>query len=200
VGRKERREPRLAARLLEPGPVVLVTTHYRAQPNVMTAAWVIPLSLEPPRIGLAVHPSRLTHELLTKGEFFALNIVTIEYLPALHLCGLLSGRDTDKFTRAQLHPTDALETDVPVLEEAIAQIECGLAARLSLGDHDLFVGEVLAVAADSELFGDRWLHLEEAPLAHHVGGEWYAALARVYRARLPDEEETEAEDHEASGR
>ncbi len=194
MGRKEPREPRLAARLLEPGPVVLVTTQYRAHPNVMTAAWVMPLSLEPTRIGLAVHPSRLTHELLSKGEYFALNILTLEHLLAIHLCGTLSGRDVDKFTRAQLHPVDALEVDVPVLEEAVAHIECGVIARLSLGDHDLFVGEVIAAAADTELFGERWLQLEEAPLVHHVGAEWYAALARVSRARLPGEEEEEAQE------
>ncbi|MCX2727304.1 flavin reductase family protein [Thermomicrobium sp. 4228-Ro] len=200
MGRKEAREPRMAARLLEPGPVVLVTTQHRSQPNVMTAAWVMPLSLDPPRIGLAIHPSRFTHELLGKGEFFALNILTIEYLPAIHLCGTLSGRDLDKFARAELHAVDALEIDVPVIEEAVAQIECGLVGRLSLGDHDLFIGDVLAVAADAELFGERWLQLEDAPLAHHVGAEWYAALARVYRARLPGTEEEEAELQEESER
>lgn len=196
MGRKEPREPRLAARLLEPGPVVLVTAQYRAHPNVMTAAWVVPLSLEPMRIGLAVHPSRLTHELMTKGEYFTLNILTLEHLLAIHLCGILSGRDVDKFTRAQLHPVDALEVDVPVIEEAVAHIECGVVARLSLGDHDLFVGEVLAVAAESELFGEWWLQLEEAPLVHHVGAEWYAALTRVVRARVPSEEEEAQEESE----
>ncbi|MCS7051144.1 MAG: flavin reductase, partial [Thermomicrobium sp.] len=68
MGRREPRELRFAARLLEPGPVVLVTSHYRGQPNVMTAAWVTPISLDPPRLGLAIHPSRLTHEFLSRGE------------------------------------------------------------------------------------------------------------------------------------
>ncbi|MCS7257231.1 MAG: flavin reductase family protein, partial [Thermomicrobium sp.] len=77
MGRKEAREPRMAARLLEPGPVVLVTTQHRSQPNVMTAAWVMPLSLDPPRVGLAIHPSRFTHELIGKSEYFALNILTV---------------------------------------------------------------------------------------------------------------------------
>jgi flavin reductase (DIM6/NTAB) family NADH-FMN oxidoreductase RutF len=197
VGRKEPRELRLAARLLEPGPVVLVTAQHRSQPNAMTVAWVMPLSLDPPRVALAIHPSRFTHELIGKSEYFALNLLTIEYLPAIHLCGTVSGRDLDKFARTELHPVDALEIDVPVIEEAVAHIECGLVGRLSLGDHDLFVGDVLAVAADDELFGERWLQLEEAPLPHHVGGEWYAAAARLYRARLPGEEGAEGGQEES---
>ncbi len=200
MGRKSARELRMAARVLEPGPVVLVTAQYRAQPNVMTAAWVTPISLDPPRVALAIHPSRLTHELIGKSEYFALNIVTVEYLSAVHLCGSVSGRDLDKFARAALHPIDALEIDVPVIEEAAAHIECGLVGRLSLGDHDLFVGDVLAVAADAELFEERWLHLDEAPLIHHVGGEWYAAAARVHRARLPGAEEEQEALQEESGR
>ncbi|MCX7624510.1 MAG: flavin reductase family protein [Thermomicrobium sp.] len=201
MGRKQPRELRLAARLLEPGPVVLVTTQHRARPNVMTAAWVMPLSLEPPRVALAIHPSRLTHELIGKSEYFALNLLTVEHLPAIHLCGTVSGRDLDKFARTQLHPVDALEVDAPVIEEAVAQIECGVVGRLGLGDHDLFVGDVLAVAADEELFGDRWLHLEEAPLPHHIGAEWYGAVSRLYRARIPGEEEEETETlQEESGR
>lgn len=191
MARREARELRTAARLLEPGPVTLVTTLYRSQPNVMTAAWVMPLSLDPPRIGLAVHPTRLTHEFISKGEHFAVNILTVDFLTAVHLCGTLSGRDVDKFQRAQLHPMDALECDVPVIDEAAAHLECGVVARLSLGDHDLFVGEVIAVAVDPELFGDRWSALEDAPLLHHVGAEWYGAVAKVYRARLPGEEEEE---------
>ncbi|MDW7982038.1 MAG: flavin reductase family protein [Thermomicrobium sp.] len=189
MGRREPRELRFAARLLEPGPVVLVTSHYRGQPNVMTAAWVTPISLDPPRLGLAIHPSRLTHEFLSRGEYFALNVLTVEHLDAIHLCGMLSGRDADKFARSRLHPVDAVEIDVPVIDEAIGHVECGVIARLSLGDHDLFVGEVLAVAAEREVFGDRWLELEEAPLVHHLGAEWYAVLARPSRAKLPDEEE-----------
>lgn len=188
---RELQEPRLAARLLEPGPVVLVTTLFRAQPNGMTAAWVTPLSLDPPRIGLAVHPSRLTHEFMSKGEYFALNILTIEHLTALHFCGTVSGREVDKFAHTRLHLTDALEIDVPVIEEAVAHIECGVVARLNLGDHDLFVGDVLAIAVTPELFRERWLQLTEAPLVHHLGAEWYATLSRTYQARLPGEEQEE---------
>lgn len=187
---KSPRDPRQAARLLEPGPVVLVTAQFRSQPNVMTAAWVMPLSLDPPRVGVAIHPSRYTHELVTRGELFVLNLPTLDLLDAVHRCGIVSGRDVDKFAHAGLHPADALEIDVPVIEECAAYIECGLTERLALGDHDLFVGEVLAVSADDELFTDRWQIADDSPLIHHVALDTYAGLSRPYIAR-PEREEGE---------
>jgi flavin reductase (DIM6/NTAB) family NADH-FMN oxidoreductase RutF len=180
MGSKLPRERRHAARLLEPGPVVLVTAQFRSQPNVMTAAWVMPLSLDPPRVVVAIHPSRFTHELVTRGELFVLNLPTLRLLDAVHRCGIISGRDLDKFAHARLHLADALEIDVPVIEECVAHIECGLAERLSLGDHDLFVGEVVAVSADEELFTDRWQVSDEVPLIHHIAVDAYAGLSKPY--------------------
>jgi len=188
---KSPRERRYAARLLEPGPVVLVTAQFRSQPNVMTAAWVVPLSLEPPRIGIAVHPARFTHELVTRSELFVVNLPTLRLLDAVHRCGIVSGRQVDKFAHAGLHPGDALEIDVPIIEECAAHIECGLADRLSLGDHDLFVGEVLAVWADDELFTDRWQVSGDAPLIHHIAADVYAGLATPSRARVVTDEQTD---------
>ena len=90
-------EPSDATRLLQPGPVALVTSRFRSADNVMTAAWLMPVSLDPPRIALAVHTGRLTHEYISKSEYFALNIPTAELLAAVHRCGLVSGREGDKF-------------------------------------------------------------------------------------------------------
>jgi flavin reductase (DIM6/NTAB) family NADH-FMN oxidoreductase RutF len=63
-----------ARRLLGGGPVVLVSTAWRGNYNVMPAAFVTPLSFDPPLVGLAVHPSRHTHDMIKYSEEFALNI------------------------------------------------------------------------------------------------------------------------------
>ncbi len=176
-----------AARLLEPGPLALVTSLFRSQHNVMTAAWLVPLGFDPPRVGVAIHPSRLTHEFVSRSEQFGLSIPTLDLLNAVHRCGLESGRDRDKFVSAGLTPMDAVEIEAPLVEECVAHIECGVVERLRLSDHDLFVGEVLAVSAAEELFTDRW-QVEEADLVHHVAGDEYAGLSKPYRARLEEEE------------
>jgi flavin reductase (DIM6/NTAB) family NADH-FMN oxidoreductase RutF len=180
----------MATRLLEPGPVALLTSRFRSADNVMTAAWLMPVSLDPAVIAVAIHPERLSHEYVGRSEFFGLSIPTADLLAAVHRCGVESGRDGDKFQRAELTPIDALAIDAPLIDECVAHIECGVIERLSFGDHDLFVGEVLAVQAEQEAFNERWLvELDAGQILHHLRADYYAALSKPYRARLPDEDE-----------
>jgi flavin reductase (DIM6/NTAB) family NADH-FMN oxidoreductase RutF len=159
----------------------------------MTAAWMLPVSMSPPLVGVAIHPGRLTHEYVSKSEFFALNIPLIDLLAAVHRCGLESGREGDKFERAGLTPFDAARLDVPLIEECVAHIECGVIARSQFGDHDLFIGQPLAVSADDEAFAERWLvETDAGRVLHHLRADYYAALSTSYRAALPtDDEEQE---------
>ena len=182
-------ETSLTARLLQPGPLALVTSLFRSQHNVMTAAWITPIGTEPMLVGVAIRPDRLTHEFVSRSEVFALNIPTINLLNEVHRCGVESGRDRDKFLSSGLMPSDALEIDVPLVEQCVAHIECGVVERLSLTDHDLFIGEVLATSATEELFTDRWQVGDGSELLHHIAGDEYAALGRVYRARLTEDDE-----------
>jgi flavin reductase (DIM6/NTAB) family NADH-FMN oxidoreductase RutF len=179
----------MVGRLLEPGPLVLVTSMHRAQHNVMTAGWLVTLGLDPPRLGVAIHPSRLTHELIGKSEMFGLSVPSLDLLNAVHRCGTETGRDRDKFLSVGLTPVDALEIEAPLVEECVAHLECGLVQRLTLSDHDLFVGEVLVASAVEEIFSDRWEIQEGSELLHHVGGDLYVGASKPYRARLPEDEE-----------
>jgi flavin reductase (DIM6/NTAB) family NADH-FMN oxidoreductase RutF len=171
--------------MIAPGPVTLLSTMYRDQPNVMTAGWFLPLSLEPTLIGVAVQPSRLTHEFITKTEQFAINIPTVDLLSAVHLCGMTSGREGDKFVAASLTPTEASEIEAPLVSECVAHVECGVVERVTFGDHDLFIGRVLAVSAVEEAFNETWqVEIDAGQLLHHLGGDRYAGLSKAYRASL----------------
>lgn len=179
---------REALRLLAPGSVALVSTMYHDQPNLMTAGWLLPLSFEPVLIGVAIHPGRLTHEFATKSEVFALSFPNIDLLAAVHDCGLVSGRETDKWVKNNLTPAEAVEIEAPLVTECVAHIECGLMDRRAWGDHDLFVGRVLAVQADPEAFAGTWQVEEDAGrILHHLGADLYAGLERSYRVQ-PNEE------------
>jgi flavin reductase (DIM6/NTAB) family NADH-FMN oxidoreductase RutF len=182
--------PRDALRMLAPGPITLVSTLYRNQPNLMTAGWLLSLSLEPTLVGVAVQPSRLTHEFITKSEQFALNIPNVDLLSAVHLCGITSGREGDKFVAAGLTPAEAAEVDAPLVSECVGHVECGVVDRITLGDHDLFVGRVLAVSAVDEAFNQTWnVETDAGQLLHHLGGDRYASLAKMYRATLEPTDE-----------
>lgn len=177
-----------AARILEPGSLALVTSLHRGRHNVMTASRLMALGSDPPGLGVAIHPSRLTHGLITHSETFGLSIPTLDLLNAVHRCGMESGRELDKFLTAKLTPVDAVEIEAPLVGECVAHIECGLAQRLRLTDHDLFVAEILAVSAVEGLFTDRWQLDSGGVLLHHIAGDQYAGLSKAYRASLAEEE------------
>lgn len=183
-------DARDALRMLAPGALALLTTMHRQQPNVMTAGWMMPLSLSPVRIGVAVHPGRLTHSFLTKTEIFTLNIPTVDLLAAVHRCGMVSGRDEDKFATTELTLVEGRVHDAPTIAEAVATIACGVRDRISLGDHDLFVADVLEVTAVAEAFAGRWLvETDAGRVLHHLGGEHYAGLGKPYRATFRADDE-----------
>src|SRR3989304_4859861 len=136
-----------ARRVVAGGPVVLVTTRWHGVDNVMPVAWSMPLSHEPPLVGIAVHPSRHTYDMIRFSEEFALNLPGPRLMNHVQYLGIVSGRDVQKIEVAKLPTFKAQRVDAPLLEGCLAYIECSLEDVLRLGDHALFVGKVLAVQA-----------------------------------------------------
>ena len=186
MGTKIFRQSRDALRMLAPGPLALLTTFYKDQPNMMTAAWMQPISLSPMLISVAVHPSRLTHEFMTKTEVFTLNIPTLDLLNAVHLAGMVSGRDQDKFDVSGLTLEPGVATEAPLIAECIAHIECNVRDRVTIGDHDLFVATPMRVTADDEAFDGSWIvETDAGRVLHHLGADRYASLGKSYQGVLP---------------
>ncbi len=185
-----------ALRLINAGGVVLVTSRYKDRENVMSASWVTPLSFSPPLVGVAIHPARFTHDLIKKSEQFAINIPNLPLLKAVEICGTYSGRDVDKFAKAKITPVDALELDVPLVEECIGHIECVLTDAFTTGDHTLFVGQVVAAQVVEGAFDKVWkLEEEELKPLHHLGGQFYAVLNKPIKSP-PIEEGEQGEEEE----
>lgn len=181
-----------AFRLLQPGPVVLVTARHRDKDNVLAVAWAAPVSYDPPRLGIAIAPTHLTYDLIRRSEVFALNFPARPLAEQVDRAGVLSGRDVDdKLSEIGMTPAEADEIDVPLIEECVAHIECGLVGAFDLGDHVWLVGEVVAATADDEAFDETWLIGEDEaknPL-WYLGGSCYvipAAPIEVAREPEPD--------------
>jgi len=172
-----------AIRLINPGPVVLVTARYKDAVNVMAAAWTTPISHAPPLVGVSISPRRFTHDLIKRSGEFVLNVPGRNLLEQVELCGSLSGRDVDKFKEARLTPVDAKEVRAPLIEECLGHLECAVVEALDLGDHTLFVGQVVAAWAEKEAFDDTWLlEDEEAKPLHHLGGAYFGVLEERLKA------------------
>jgi flavin reductase (DIM6/NTAB) family NADH-FMN oxidoreductase RutF len=184
-----------ARRLLGGGPVVLVTTAWRGNYNVMPAAFVTPLSFDPPFVGLAVHPGRHTHDMIKFSEEFALNIPTRELLHHCQYLGSVTGREANKFELTKLPTFRARKVEAPLLEGCIGYIECGVEDALTVGDHTLFVGKVAAAQVEKEAFDETWL-LDDDDLKplHYLGLNHYALLGERLEARIPETEEAAEEE------
>ncbi len=170
--------------------MVLVTTRWREQTDVMPAIWTTPLSHTPPLVGVVAHPSRHTHDMIRFAEQFALNFPARDLMNHAHYFGVVSGRDVNKLDLSKLPTFKAAKVDAPLIEGCIAYIECGLEDALRLGDHTLFVGRPLVVQAESGSFDETWLvdDPDYRPL-HYLGLDRYAVLGERLQAELRTTEE-----------
>jgi len=175
-----------ARRFLVSGPLVLLTTKWRSNQDVLPVAWTMPISATPPLVGVCVHPSRHSHDMIRYSEEFALNFPGPELLNHVAYFGSVSGREVDKLAVAKLPTFSARKVEAPLLEGCVAWVECSVEDAIRLGDHTLFVGRVMAVSADDEAFNETWLLTEpEARPLHYLGGTSYATLGARLEAHPP---------------
>jgi len=141
---------------LYPVPAVMVTCGPLDKPNIITLAWVGTVCSNPPMVGISIRPSRYSHGLVRQHGEFAVNLPTADLAQVTDYCGTVSGRKVDKFAGTGLTPVPAKAIATAIIAECPVNIECRVTQILSLGTHDLFLGEVVAVQADEGVLNERW--------------------------------------------
>lgn len=133
-----------------PGPAGLVTSvDADGRPNIITLGEIFNLSIRKPVIvGIAIAKERYSHELISASREYVINLPTAALVEAVDRCGTTCGRDTDKFAQFGLTPLPADEVRPPLIAECPVNIECRVLDIQEIGDHDLFIGAVLAVHVD----------------------------------------------------
>uniref|UniRef100_A0A7C1NBX7 Flavin reductase family protein n=1 Tax=candidate division WOR-3 bacterium TaxID=2052148 RepID=A0A7C1NBX7_UNCW3 len=160
-----------ANRLINSGNVVMVSCAHQDRSSIITIAWHCPVSFKPPALAIAVGKSRFSAELIQKSGEFVVNIPDWNLFDAMLYCGTRSGRDEDKFAGAKLTPEKAVKLlRAPKIRECIGAIECSLIDRVEVGDHYLFLGEVVYAEVEEELWTDGSWKPETAQLIYHLGG------------------------------
>ena len=143
--------------LLNPRPAVLVTCCDRAgSANVLSVAWQTPLSHDPPMLGVSITSRRFSHHMIVETGEFAINVVEHGMREAVVYCGTVSGRDEDKLSKAGLKLLPAHSIRPPLIEAALAHLECQLVEQIETGDHTFFVGRVVYAEAKTKSFSDSW--------------------------------------------
>ncbi len=124
--------------------VTVVTTRIGEQLHGMTANAVTSLSLDPPLVLVAVDRKAGMHAALHAGQCFALNILNDTHE---HLSRRFAKSGPKEF--ADLDVTTAV-TGAPILKEALGWVDCRITQVLAGGDHDIFLGEILAGGHNEE--------------------------------------------------
>jgi flavin reductase (DIM6/NTAB) family NADH-FMN oxidoreductase RutF len=120
--------------------VYVVTVNDNGQVNGMTTPWVTQLSYEPPLVMVAISPLRKCHEMITNSGQFAVNVLATDQAELAARFGFTTGREVDKFEGISTQQTSAAN---PLLPDAFAYIDCELVETLAVGDHSLFIGQVV---------------------------------------------------------
>lgn len=148
-------------RLLEPGPVVLLTTAHNGRANVMTMSWHTMMEFEPPLIGCVVSNRNFTFDLLKTTKESVINIPTADMAVQVVGCGNTSGREVDKFKRFGLTAVTASEVGAPLIRECYANLECRVADVRMVSKYSFFILEVVKAWIDRSR--------KQAGTLHHAG-------------------------------
>lgn len=144
--------------LLEPGPVVLLTTTHKGRANVMTMSWHTMMEFEPPLVGCVVSGHDFSFNALKATRQCVLNIPTVELATAVVGCGNTSGRRVDKFEAFGLTSAPAALVDAPLIAACYANLECRVVDTRLVNRYNFFVLEVLKAWIDPARKDPRTLH------------------------------------------
>ncbi|CAN7165069.1 flavin reductase family protein [Massilia sp. LjRoot122] len=131
-------------RYLEPGPIVLVSSSWEGQRNIMTMGWHTVMDFSPALVGCVIASSNHSFELLRKSRECVINLPTTALLDAVVGIGTTSGSEIDKFERFALTPESVEGVDAPAIRECHAHFVCRLHDDSLVDKYNFFIWEVVA--------------------------------------------------------
>lgn len=175
-------EPEIGNRLINSGPVMILSSRLDTRINLMAVTWVTWLSCNPPLLGMSIAPSRFTHRILRQSGDFVLNIPDAAMITLVHQVGTSSGHAMDKMRVFDVATHWGRTVKALTLSHAIGSLECQVRKYEKLGDHSFFIAEVLYTCVDEEVWDGHWT--EEAGLIHYLGGDKYLSGGHIIRPQV----------------
>jgi flavin reductase (DIM6/NTAB) family NADH-FMN oxidoreductase RutF len=151
--------------LLEPGPVVLLTTARKGRANVMTMSWHMMVEFEPPLVGCVVSSANHSFAALRATGECVVAIPARKLAAKVVKVGNSSGRELDKFAAFGLTPLPAEQVAAPLVAECFANLECKVVDRRMVNRYNLFILEVLKAWIDPAQKNPKTIH-------HHGYGKF----------------------------
>ena len=144
--------------LLEPGPVVLLTTARKDRANIMTMSWHMMVEFEPPLIACVVSNRNYSFAALRATKECVIALPAVELALKVVEVGNCSGRNVEKFERFGLTPVPAERVAAPLVAECFANLECKVADTRFVERHGIFILEVLKAWTDPAQKNPKTIH------------------------------------------
>lgn len=144
--------------LLEPGPVVLITTSSKGRINIMPQSWHTMLEFEPPLVACVVSNRNYSFDALKATKECVIGIPTVELAKQVVGCGNCSGKKVDKFRKFGLTAMPASNVKAPLIAECYANLECKVVDGRMVEKYCLFVLEVVKAWIDPAQKHPRTIH------------------------------------------
>ena len=162
--------------MLNPVPAVMVSvTDKEGKSNIITVAWAGTVCTNPPMVSISVRPSRYSYQILEETGEFVINLTNESLVKACDYCGVVSGRDVDKFAKTRLTPIPMEHVHAMGIDESPVNMECKITEKRELGSHTMFIAEVVGVTVDDQYMDETGkFHINESGLVMYSHGEYFA--------------------------
>ena len=120
--------------------VYVIGSKNSAKINALTGVWVTRVSYEPAMVAISIGEGRLTLDYIRESKVFSINVLGNHQFDLVKHFGFQSGKNVDKFATVKHH---IAKTGAPILDDAVAYMDCKVVQEIKTGDHYLFIGEVV---------------------------------------------------------
>jgi len=140
--------------ILFPVPSALVVSGSGSESNIITIAWIGIVGSKPPALGISLHKNRYSLSLIKQTYEFTANIPRQTDYKRVDYCGMVSGKNTNKFNDTGFTQANGCKVKVPIIKECPVNIECRVMQEVDLCDWTLIIGEILEVNVDTDCVDD----------------------------------------------
>ncbi|HZP76789.1 MAG TPA: flavin reductase family protein [Pseudolabrys sp.] len=130
-------------RFLEPGPIVLVSSAWKGERNIMTMGWHMVIEFVPSLVGCLISSGNHSYELIRRSRACVINVPTVDQAKTVVEIGNCSGASVDKFARFKLTAEPAEQVGAPLIGQCYANLECKLADDRLCDRYNMFIFEVV---------------------------------------------------------
>lgn len=114
-----------------------IGTHADDESRIFTASWVMPVSFDPVLLAVSINPQNRSYGLIKESQRFSINVIKGE---DLHLAEQMASPG-DRLSMISWQPG---QNGCPLIDEALAHLECEVIHEVTAGDHQLVVARLCA--------------------------------------------------------